>query len=90
MLLLAAGWVISVYNHTGEEKIAANSYNKNVQENIHFENRTIGNIAINNQRYFVISYREPDKSALNPELRYIVMKLWFYDSVLKTFNQHRE
>ena len=69
-----------------EEKIAANSYNKNVQENIHFENRTIGNIAINNQRYFVISYREPDKNALKPELRYIVMKLWFYDSVLKTFN----
>ena len=74
-----------------EEIIAANAnglegYNKNVQENIHFESRSIGNITINNQKYFVITYRTNDKTALKPELRYIVMKLWFYDNSLKTFN----
>ena len=69
-----------------EERINTDSYNKNTQETIHFESRSIGNISINNQRYFVITYRTNDKSALNPELRYIVMKLWFYDNSLKTFN----
>ena len=59
---------------------------KTFKKNIHFENRIIGNTVINNQKYFVITYRTNDKTALKPELRYIVMKLWFYDNSLKTFN----
>ena len=62
------------------------NYNKDTQEPAQFSRTSIGGISIDHNRYFVISYREPDKSALNPELRYIVFKLWFYDSSLKISN----
>ncbi len=62
------------------------NYNKDAQEPAQFSRTSIGGISIDHNRYFVISYREPDKSALNPELRYIVFKLWFYDSSLKISN----
>ena len=62
------------------------NYNKDTQQPAQFSRTSIGNISIDHNRYFVISYREPDKNALNPELRYIVFKLWFYDSSLKISN----
>lgn len=62
------------------------NYTKDSQQPAQFNRTTIGNISIDHNRYFVISYREPDKSALKPELRYIVFKLWFYDSSLKISN----
>lgn len=62
------------------------NYDKDTQQPAQFSRTTIGGISIDHNRYFVISYREPDKNALNPELRYIVFKLWFYDSSLKISN----
>jgi hypothetical protein len=62
------------------------NYDKDAQQPAQFSRTSIGGISIDHNRYFVISYREPDKSALNPELRYIVFKLWFYDSSLKISN----
>ena len=61
-------------------------YDKDIQQPAQFSRTSIEGISIDHNRYFVISYREPDKSALNPELRYIVFKLWFYDSSLKISN----
>jgi hypothetical protein len=61
-------------------------YTKDTQQPAQFSRTSIGGISIDHNQYFVISYREPDKSALNPELRYIVFKLWFYDSSLKISN----
>ncbi len=62
------------------------NYDKDTQQPAQFSRTSIGGISIDHNRYFVISYREPDKSALNPELRYIVFRLWFYDSSLKISN----
>ena len=61
-------------------------YDKNRQETFQYQRNNVGGILIDNSKYFVLPYREPDEKALKPVMRYLVFKVWFYDSITKQYN----